>query len=156
LKLQAVLGFGANLGERLETMRLALHQVRAVARVLRTSQVYRTTPIGPVQPDFLNAAALVEYQGPPEALLEELLTIEGRLGRVRGQRWGPRIIDLDFLWADGLVVEGPRLLVPHPRLKERAFALVPLLEIVANARDPRTGERYVAPAGDVRPTSEWL
>ncbi len=67
-----------------------------------------------------------------------------RLGRVRGERWGPRIIDLDILWIEGVSFASERLTVPHPRLRERAFALVPLLDVAPDARDPLTGERYVA------------
>jgi 2-amino-4-hydroxy-6-hydroxymethyldihydropteridine diphosphokinase len=152
--LRAVVGFGANLGDRFATLRAALRELRQVARVEKTSRVYATAPVGPPQPDFLNAAALVSYVGAAEPLLDELLAIEVRLGRVRsaGDKWGPRRIDLDLLWADGVVVESAHLRLPHPHLRERAFALVPMLEVVADATDPRTGERYVAPPGDVRST----
>jgi 2-amino-4-hydroxy-6-hydroxymethyldihydropteridine diphosphokinase len=125
--------------------------------VEKTSHVYVTAPVGDIpQPNYLNAAALVEYEGTPEELLDILLAIEGKLGRVRGEKWGPRVIDLDLLWAEGIVSETPRLTVPHPRLQERAFALVPLLELVPDAIDPRTGERYRVPAGDVQATREKL
>jgi 2-amino-4-hydroxy-6-hydroxymethyldihydropteridine diphosphokinase len=155
--LRAVVGFGANLGDRLATMRSALLAVGRVARVDATSHVYATAPVGPPQPDYLNAAALVEWGGPPEALLAELLTIEASLGRVRdAERFGPRTIDLDVLWIEWISMRSPRLVVPHPRLRERAFALVPLLEVAPDAADPVTGERYVAPAGDVRRTAERL
>jgi 2-amino-4-hydroxy-6-hydroxymethyldihydropteridine diphosphokinase len=162
--LKAVVGLGANLGDRLTTMRAAARELSRIARVAGTSRVYETAPVGPLQPDFLNAAALLEWEGSPDELLRELLVIEASLGRVRGdQRWGPRAIDLDFLWAEGVAVDGPRLTLPHPRLRDRAFALVPLLELVPDARDPRTGEPYaeivsllmIAPA-DVRPTGEVL
>ena len=155
--LNAVVGFGANLGDRLAAMRAALTALAAVARVERTSHVYETAPVGPPQPPYLNAAVLVAWEGSPEALLDALLAIEAALGRVRGaERFGPRTLDLDVLWIEGLAVDGERLVVPHPRLRERAFAVVPLLEVAPDARDPRTGERYVAPAGDVRRTDEAL
>jgi 2-amino-4-hydroxy-6-hydroxymethyldihydropteridine diphosphokinase len=152
---RAVVGFGANLGDRLATMRAAAREVARlprVGRVVRTSRVYATEPVGPPQPEFLNAAALVTWEGTPEALLDALLAIEAGLGRVRSaaERWGPRAIDLDVLWIEGVAVDTPRLVVPHPRLRERAFALVPMLEVAPDARDPRTGERYEVPAGDVR------
>jgi 2-amino-4-hydroxy-6-hydroxymethyldihydropteridine diphosphokinase len=86
----------------------------------------------------------------PLALLDELQRIEKDLGRTRGPgdvRWGPRALDLDVLWIDGVVLEEPRLVVPHPRLSERAFALVPLLEVAPSARDPRTGAAFT-PASD--------
>jgi 2-amino-4-hydroxy-6-hydroxymethyldihydropteridine diphosphokinase len=66
-----------------------------------------------------------------------------------GERFGPRTIDLDVLWIEGLALDGPKLTVPHPRLTERAFALAPMLEVMPEARDPRSGARYVVPPGDV-------
>ena len=129
--------------------------MEAVAQVERTSRVYETAAVGPPQPDYLNAAALVTYEGEAAALLEELLGIERGLGRVRGERWGPRTIDLDLLWAADLTVRTPTLELPHPRLAERAFALVPMLDVAPDARDPRTGSPYARPPGEVRPTA-WL
>lgn len=153
----AVVGFGANLGDRLPTMRAGLAALGSVARVERTSHVYETAPIGPPQPAYLNAAALVTWEGTAEGLLDALLAIEAKLGRVRGgERFGPRTLDLDVLWIEGHVEEGPRLVVPHPRLRERAFAVIPLLEVAPGARDPRTGEAYAVPAGEVRRTGEML
>lgn len=154
--LRAVIGFGANLGDRLATLRAAVAELGRVARVARTSHVYATAPVGPPQPEYLNAAALVAWEGTADALLETLLGIEGKLGRVRGERFGPRTLDLDVLWIDGVAQATGSLVVPHPRLKERAFALVPLLEIAPDATDPRTGEAYVAPAGDVVRTDDVL
>ena len=155
--LRAVIGFGANLGDRLAAMRAALAELGAVARVVGTSHVYATAPVGPPQPEYLNAAALVAWEGTPKGLLEALLAIEGKLGRVRGgERFGPRTIDLDVLWIDGVAQETERLVVPHPRLKERAFAMVPLLEVAPDARDPRTGESYGVAQGDVVRTDDVL
>ncbi len=153
----AVVGVGANLGDRLATLRSAATELARVARVQRTSRVYASAPVGgPPQPEFLNAAAAVLYEGAPLELLDALLAIEARLGRVRGERWGPRTIDLDLLWIEGLAIDTPRLVVPHPRLHERAFALVPLLEVVPGARDPRTGLAYEVPAGSIHDTGETL
>jgi 2-amino-4-hydroxy-6-hydroxymethyldihydropteridine diphosphokinase len=155
--LRAVVGVGANLGDRLATMRAALAAMGRVAAVERTSPVYETAPVGgPEQPPFLNAAVLLRYPGAPLDLLDALLAIEAKLGRVRRERWGPRTIDLDVLWIDGLALDEPRLQVPHPRLIERAFALVPLLDVVPDARDPRTGAAYGRPGGDIRPTGDRL
>jgi len=157
LTLRAVVGFGANLGDRLATMRTALRELARAARVEKSSHVYATAPIGGVpQGEFLNAAALVRYAGTPEQLLDVLLAIEVSLGRVRREKWGPRNIDLDLLWADGIALESARLTLPHPQLRLRAFALVPLLELVPNAIDPTTGAPYIAPPGDVSPTAELL
>jgi len=138
-------------------MRAAVRAIARVARVERTSRVYATAPVGgPPQPGYLNAAALVAWERSPEDLLDALLAIEAELGRVRREKDGPRTIDLDVLWIEGVTVDTPRLVVPHPRLHERAFALVPLLEIVPGARDPRTGAQYAAPPGDVRDAGEAL
>jgi 2-amino-4-hydroxy-6-hydroxymethyldihydropteridine diphosphokinase len=142
---RAVVGVGANLGDRLATMRGALEALRGAARVLAVSRVYETAPVGgPPQPDYLNAAVLVEWELAPATLLEALHGIEARFGRLRDERWGARTLDLDVLWIEGLVVAEPRLSVPHPRLHERAFALAPMLEVAPGAVDPRTGVPFVA------------
>ena len=155
-----VIGIGANLGDRLATMREAVARIERVAglRRIARSSVYETAPVGLVhQPAFLNAAISVECTLSPHALLDTLLDIEKALGRTRGVsevRWGPRVIDLDVLWMAGVVLDDPGLVVPHPRLHERAFALVPLLEVAPHAVDPRTGALLVAlPDPDVRVTS---
>jgi 2-amino-4-hydroxy-6-hydroxymethyldihydropteridine diphosphokinase len=138
-----VVGVGANLpvGEprdRLATMQRALDALAATdgAVIERASRVYATAPVGPVpQPEFLNAAVLVTWRGTPHALLDALLAIEASLGRVRDHdvRFGPRTIDLDVLYIEGVTLSDERLTVPHPRLLERAFALVPLLEVLPDA-----------------------
>jgi 2-amino-4-hydroxy-6-hydroxymethyldihydropteridine diphosphokinase len=153
---EAVVGFGSNLGDRLATMRAARRVLERAARVGATSHVYVTAPVGPPQPEYLNAAARVAFDGDAIDLLDALLAVESGLGRVRDERYGPRTIDLDVLWIDGLVVDSPRLVVPPPRLRERAFALAPMLEVAPGARDPRTGEPYVVPPGDVRVTADVL
>jgi 2-amino-4-hydroxy-6-hydroxymethyldihydropteridine diphosphokinase len=155
--LRAVVGLGANLGDRLGTMRAALAELARVARVEATSRVYESPALvwcssphpsgvrtqGPPQPDYLNAAALVVWEGEPEALLDALLAIEAKLGRVRRDKWGPRTIDLDVLWIVGLDVHTPRLVVPHPELARRAFAVAPLLDVAP-------GAPYAMPAGELR------
>lgn len=99
------------------------------------SRVYETAPVGgPEQGAFLNAAIAVEWEGEPLALLEALQEIERALGRTRAVRWGPRTIDLDVLWIEGgRTVRDERLVVPHPRLSERAFAARPLLDVAPDA-----------------------
>ena len=155
--MRAVVGVGANLGDRLVTMRAAVRELARFTQVEKTSRVYATAPVGgPLQPEFLNAAVRVACEGAPLALLDALLEIEARFGRVRAERWGPRTLDLDVLWIEGLAVDDPRLEVPHPRLHERAFALVPLLEIAPDARDPRSGAVYAAPPDVVRDTGQTL
>jgi 2-amino-4-hydroxy-6-hydroxymethyldihydropteridine diphosphokinase len=152
----AVVGLGSNLGDRRATLQRALGEIGRIARVERASHVYETAPVGPPQGRFLNAALLLAFDGTPHALLDALLSIERALGRVRAEKWGPRTIDLDILWIEGAVIASDRLVVPHPRLRERAFALEPLLEVRPDARDPATGEVYVAPPGDVVRTDEVL
>jgi 2-amino-4-hydroxy-6-hydroxymethyldihydropteridine diphosphokinase len=155
--IRAVVGLGANLGDPLGSMREAVAQLGRFAAVGKASGVFVTAPVGgPPQPDYLNAAVLVDFAGEPEELLAALLAIEAKLGRVRRERNGPRTIDLDILWIEGVAVDTGRLTVPHPRLRERAFALVPMLEIVPSARDPRTGEPYIGPAANLHRIAEPL
>jgi 2-amino-4-hydroxy-6-hydroxymethyldihydropteridine diphosphokinase len=152
---RAVVGLGANLGDRLATLRAALERLALVGTIEKTSSVYATAPVGgPPQEEYLNAAVLIETEARPRELLHSLLAIEGGLGRVRRERNGPRVIDLDVLWIEGVVVKSEELEVPHPRLNERAFALVPMLEVAPGARDPRTGVEYVVPEGEVRVVPE--
>jgi 2-amino-4-hydroxy-6-hydroxymethyldihydropteridine diphosphokinase len=156
--MRVAIGLGANLGDRLSTLREAARRIDAVAPILARSHVWETAPVGgPPQPDYFNAALLVEWRESPGALLAALLAIEAELGRVREVVNGPRTIDLDVLWIEGIVVDEPRLVVPHPRLHERAFALAPLLEVAPSAGDPRASAPYVVPSDpSVRATAERL
>lgn len=131
--MRVVVGLGSNLGDRLGTLREAVARLRAVADVRALSRVYATAPIGPPQPDYLNAAALVEWNAPLEDLLTALLRIEHDMGRVRRERWQARTLDLDILWSDGPPIDSPSLTVPHARLHERAFAVLPLLDVAPDA-----------------------
>ena len=136
--MRVVIGLGSNLGDRAATLRAAIGRLRDVASVKKISKVYETAPIGPEQPDYLNAAVLVEWSKPLTDLLPELLRIEKEMGRVRRERWQARTIDLDILWTDGAPVTLRDLTVPHARLHERAFALLPLLDVAPDAPyDPR-------------------
>lgn len=133
---RAVLSLGANLGDRASVIRAAITALKDDGLVAR-STLYETPPWGPVeQPPYLNAVALLECALTPAALLAALLGIEARLGRVRDVRWGPRTCDLDVLLLDGLTLDEPDLVVPHPRLAERRFALEPLLELDPDAALP--------------------
>lgn len=140
--MRAVIGLGANLGDRLANLRSARSRLREHAEIVASSHVYETAPVGPPQPDYLNAAVLIETTLSPRELLQALLEIERAMGRVRDVRWGPRTIDLDVLWIDGAVVKEDGLEIPHPRLTERPFALVPLLEVAPEAIDPKSGLKY--------------
>jgi 2-amino-4-hydroxy-6-hydroxymethyldihydropteridine diphosphokinase len=144
---RVVIGLGSNVGDRLENLRASVRWLtRLAGGRVACSPVYETDPVGPPQSPFLNAAALFEDARPPRALLNGLLSIERELGRVRSERWGPRTIDLDILWIEGVTCDEPQLHVPHAALCERAFALRPLLDLVPLAVDPRTGEALELPA----------
>lgn len=142
-----VIGLGSNLGDRLANLDGAVARLRANRdiHVLRRSPVYETPPAGgPPQGDYLNAAVLVVTALDARDILERALRIEIELGRVRSAdtRWGPRTIDLDLLWIEGEAVAEDGLLVPHPRVTERPFALRPLLDVAPDAVDVRTGKAY--------------
>lgn len=130
---RAFLCLGGNSGAPETTLPRALELLAAAGlRVGARSALYRTPPWGPVpQPDYVNQVVEVFPEGTPEALLDLALDVERRLGRdrTREERFGPRVIDIDILLFGDTTRTGPDLVLPHPRLLERAFALVPLLEI---------------------------
>ena len=137
---QAYLGLGSNLGDRLANLRAGLEDIEVRAGPVCSSLAYETHPVGIVdQPAFLNAACRVETRLSPSDLLGVMLATEAALGRVRSVRGGPRTLDLDLLLYDDLIVEEPGLIIPHPRMHERAFVLVPLAEIAPHALDPVSG-----------------
>ena len=132
---RAYLGLGSNLGDRLSNLRRAVELLEEEGvPVVRSSRVYETDPVGgPAQPDYLNAVVEVDAPGTARELLEAALAIEGAMGRERGERWGPRVIDVDVLTFGQETIDEPGLQVPHPRMHERAFVLIPLLELDAPA-----------------------
>jgi 2-amino-4-hydroxy-6-hydroxymethyldihydropteridine diphosphokinase len=127
----AYLALGSNLGDRLATLQRAVDLLDAHPgiAVRRSSRVYETEPVGPPQPDYLNAVIEVRTALGPRELLEACLDVEAELGRVRGERWGPRTLDVDVLTYEDRRMAEPDLVLPHPRMHERAFVLVPLLEL---------------------------
>jgi 2-amino-4-hydroxy-6-hydroxymethyldihydropteridine diphosphokinase len=137
-----VVGLGANLGDRRGTLRSAVLALGAHGAVARLSHLYETAALGPPQPDYLNAAALLESPLAPRALLDELLGIERRHGRKRRERWGPRTLDLDLLHSPGLTLNEPGLALPHPELTRRPFALLPLLDVLPDGRDQLSGASH--------------
>jgi len=137
-----VIGLGANLGERRRTLERAVHALDGLGRRIALSSLYETRPLGPPQPDFLNAAVRLETELSALDLLKRLKSLERGLGRTQAERWGPRVIDLDLLFVVGQSLNEPDLVVPHPGLAERAFALAPLLDVLPEAADPRSGEPY--------------
>ncbi|HEX6230606.1 MAG TPA: 2-amino-4-hydroxy-6-hydroxymethyldihydropteridine diphosphokinase [Actinomycetota bacterium] len=127
----AYLGLGSNLGDRLRNLRLAvrlLHR-RPGVTVVRSSRVYETEPVGPPQPAYLNAVVEVRTELDPRGLLDACHVVEDELGRVRTERWGPRTIDIDVLTFGDREVDEDDLTLPHPRMHERGFVLVPLGEL---------------------------
>lgn len=139
-----MVGLGANLGAPASAFVAALGSLQEAVNLVALSPLYRTAPIGPEQPDFLNAAVLLECFESLPALLTQLQSLEAAAGRVRSERWGPRPLDLDILWAADVVINSSSLTVPHPELCQRAFALGPLLDIVPAARDPKSGRSYAS------------
>ncbi len=140
----AFVGLGGNLGDAVATLRSAVQALSGLpqTRLLQASNLYRTPAWGlQQQPDFINGVAMLETQLDPRALLEALLGVERDFGRDRqaGSRWGPRTLDLDLLLYGDAVIGEPGLQVPHPHLHERAFALVPLLEIAPDILIPGQG-----------------
>jgi 2-amino-4-hydroxy-6-hydroxymethyldihydropteridine diphosphokinase len=138
---------GSNVGPRAALLRRAVLLLGETphVEVLRASSLYETPPWGKIdQPPFLNAAVELRTTLPPEDLLARSLEVERRLGRDRAveQHWGPRPIDIDLALHGNAVLDTSALALPHPRLPERAFALVPLLELAPDLHDPRTGAPY--------------
>jgi 2-amino-4-hydroxy-6-hydroxymethyldihydropteridine diphosphokinase len=136
---RAYLGIGSNVGDRLANLVRAVELLDGEAGIAarRTSRVWETDPVGgPPQPDFLNAVIEVETDRSPRDLLAACHRVESALGRVRETRWGPRTIDLDILLFDDLAVDETDLTIPHPRMIDRAFVLMPLLELQPDVRFP--------------------
>lgn len=140
---QAFAGLGSNLGDRRANLQAAVQALRQTQAIIvrRVSAFSETTPQGgPPQPSFLNAVVELDTELGAEQLLQHFLRIENHLGRVRAERWGPRIIDLDLLLYDSDTLNGPDLKVPHPRMHERLFVLRPLVEIAPDAWHPVLGK----------------
>jgi 2-amino-4-hydroxy-6-hydroxymethyldihydropteridine diphosphokinase len=134
------IGAGSNLGDRSKALGAAAALLKPKARVIKASKVYETPPWGyEDQPVFLNQVLQVETELDPPALLEHLKHIEKKLGRQAAFRYGPREIDMDILFYDGLVYSTDSLQIPHPLASERAFVLVPMLEIAPDFVHPLLG-----------------
>ena len=138
---RAFLGLGSNLGEREIFLRTA---VDVMTEVVAVSGLYETDPVGgPEQGAYLNIVVQLETERSARELLEVCRFLETQAERVRKVRWGPRTLDVDVLWIDGVAVAEPDLVVPHPRMRDRAFVMVPLGELapdlVADWDDPDVG-----------------
>jgi len=135
----AYIGFGSNVGDGIKNCRRALEAIGADPRnrLGPCSPFYRTEPVGKRDQDwFINGVAAVETSMTPQEMLEFLLSVEDRMGRVRQEKWGPRIIDLDILFYGDMVLDENSLQIPHPRLRERRFVLIPLKDIAPDLIHP--------------------
>lgn len=138
----SAIALGSNLGDSQHILEDALKKLAQTPGITlqACSSWYQTEPVGPPQPDYLNGCALLEVQLTPQKLLETLLAVEAEFGRVRQERNGPRTLDLDLLLFDNLILDTPTLKLPHPRMHERAFVLVPLAEIAPDWVEPVSGK----------------
>jgi 2-amino-4-hydroxy-6-hydroxymethyldihydropteridine diphosphokinase len=137
----AYIGLGSNLGDRKTTLRRAIRQLETLGRIAGVSSLYQTAPVGYLeQPSFLNAVVALDTKLTPAALLGALLGIERDMGRTRSFPNAPRTLDLDLLMVDDMILDTPELTLPHPRLHERGFVLVPLAEIAPELVHPGSGK----------------
>ena len=136
---QAYISLGSNIGDRFEILKAAIEELNAYANinVISISSIYETDPVGYVNQDqFLNMVMELKTTLDPYELLSLCLEIEKNLGRKRDIRWGPRTLDLDILLYNQENIKSEKITVPHPRMQERAFVLIPLLEIAPNIKLP--------------------
>lgn len=126
------IGLGTNLGDRHLNLGNAINLIgNQIGKVLKQSSIHETKAWGNTnQPDFLNMVIRIETELTPELLLEKCLSIEKEIGRVREEKWGPRIIDIDILYYNDLIIDNENLKIPHPFINEREFVLKPLTEII--------------------------
>ncbi|MDG1819045.1 MAG: 2-amino-4-hydroxy-6-hydroxymethyldihydropteridine diphosphokinase [Porticoccaceae bacterium] len=135
---EVYIGLGSNMDDPRDQLHRALESLAAEPCIdlVTVSDFYQTPPIGPSQPDYTNAAAQLQTSLSPESLLDRLQFIEQQQDRVRTLRWGPRTLDLDILLFDDIIQDTERLTIPHPRMAERAFVLLPLAGINPNLSLP--------------------
>jgi ADP-ribose pyrophosphatase len=136
------IALGSNIGNSRQILQTAIALLSQTPKITveKHSRWYRTAAIGPPQPQYLNGCAILKTTLTPEELLEKLLEIERRCGRMRREKWGPRSLDMDILFFSDRIVQTPPLTIPHPHLRKRAFVLVPLAEIAPHWLDPVTGK----------------
>lgn len=135
---KCAIALGSNLGDSLRILETSIITLakHPNLHLISHSHWYQTAPIGPPQPDYLNGCAILETSLNPKKLLEIILKIERQFGRIRREKWGPRTLDLDLLFYGELILKTPSLEIPHPRIIERAFVLVPLAEIAPTWKHP--------------------
>lgn len=139
---RAAIALGGNLGDSQRILSEAMTAIDTESgiAVIARSPLYKTAPVGPPQPDYLNACVVVETVLSARSLLHHLLAIETRFGRIRQERWGARSLDLDLLLYGEQIIDLPGLTVPHPRLHERSFVLVPLSDVAPDWPHPIFGK----------------
>lgn len=138
--MKIVFALGSNLGERAENLEAAVARLNEIVEITHLSTFYETDPVGgPDQPDYLNAVAIAEGEVDPQQLILDVLNIEKDLGRVREVKWGARIIDIDIITIDDLLITSPNLTLPHPLAHTRSFVLEPWFEIDPHAQIPGKG-----------------
>lgn len=155
---RVAIALGSNLGDSASLLQMALTALNREDGITlaHVSLLYQTAAVGPPQPDYLNLCAILHTTLSPCELLNCLLQVEQRFGRVRRERWGPRSLDLDLLLYGDRIIDQPDLQVPHPRMRDRAFVLVPLADIASDWVEPITQQtvasllRRIDPVG-VRP-----
>ena len=154
----AAIGLGANLGDAIPALEGALQAVADTPGItlLQTSAWYQSKPLGgPPQPDYFNGCAIVETDLSPHALLAVLMEVEQQFGRERIVRWGARTLDLDLILYGDRVIDTFDLIVPHPRMHERAFVLMPLAEIAPQWLNPQSGQTIEQQLQTVDTTIVW-
>jgi 2-amino-4-hydroxy-6-hydroxymethyldihydropteridine diphosphokinase len=139
---KAAIAVGSNQGDSVRICREVFEVLRKhpAIDILRTSSLYRTSPVGPVEQDrFINAAVLLQTRHEPQALLKLMIEVEKSFGRVRTVKWGPRTLDLDLVFYENIQLDLPVLKVPHPMMSKRLFVLMPLAEIEPDWVHPDLG-----------------
>jgi 2-amino-4-hydroxy-6-hydroxymethyldihydropteridine diphosphokinase len=138
------IGIGSNLGDRRANTLEAIERIGKLpgTRVLRASSLYESEPLGDARTWFVNSVIEIETEFPPDQLLKKLKAIEEAMGRkrVKGKRWGSRVIDLDILLADQEIIDRRSLKVPHPEMHKRRFVLMPLAELAPHVIHPQLGQ----------------
>lgn len=139
---RCAIALGSNIGDSRAILDRAIGILAEISGISLKAQSswYKTAPVGPPQPDYINGCALLEVALTPQELLAVILDVEKQFGRVRQERWGPRTLDIDIILFDDIIMETPNLEIPHPRMRERAFVLVPLAEIAPDWIEPVSGE----------------
>ncbi len=129
---------GGNMGDRLQILKKALEEITIqIGAVIKKSSLYETAPWGIAdQPAFLNQVLLAQTTLSPQEILKTILSIEINMGRKRNEKFGPRIIDIDLLFYNDLILQSPDLVIPHPEIANRRFVLVPLVELNKNLKHP--------------------